>query len=71
MPFALNSQRLFEIFVSVIAMLTALPFHEFAHAWVADKLGDPTARYQGRLSLNPAKHLDLFGSISMVLFGFG
>ncbi len=71
MPFSLSSQKIFTIFVSVIAMLTALPFHEYAHAWVADKMGDHTARYQGRLTLNPFKHLDLLGSVCMVLFGFG
>ena len=67
----MSSERLFTMFVSVIAMLTALPFHEYAHAWAANKLGDPTAKYQGRLTLNPFRHLDLFGSICMVLFGFG
>lgn len=71
MPFSMSSERLFTMFVSVIAMLTALPFHEYAHAWAANKLGDPTAKYQGRLTLNPFRHLDLFGSICMVLFGFG
>lgn len=71
MPFTLNAQKIFTMFVSVIALLTALPFHEFAHAWAADKMGDPTARYQGRLSLNPLRHLDPFGSLCMVLFGFG
>lgn len=71
MPFSLSSERIFTMFVSVIAMLTALPFHEYAHAWAANKMGDPTAKYQGRLTLNPFRHLDLFGSICMVLFGFG
>jgi len=68
---SLSYNKVFEIFVKVIAMLTALPFHEFAHAYIADKMGDPTARYQGRLTLNPLRHLDPLGSLCMVLFGFG
>ncbi|HBV89114.1 MAG TPA: site-2 protease family protein [Desulfosporosinus sp.] len=46
-------------------------FHEFAHAWVADRLGDPTPRSQGRLTLNPFVHLDLFGTIMALLYRFG
>ena len=53
-----------------IAML-ALSVHETAHGYVAYKLGDPTARSMGRLSLNPLKHFDLFGFISFVLLGYG
>ena len=55
----------------VLMVFISLPLHEFAHAYVANRLGDDTAYYQGRLSLNPLKHLDLFGTISMVLFHFG
>ena len=51
--------------------ILALSAHEFAHAWVADKCGDPTARMLGRLTLNPFKHLDLLGSIMMLLVGYG
>lgn len=51
--------------------LFAISAHEFAHAWVADKCGDPTARYMGRLTLNPAKHLDPLGLVMMLLLGFG
>lgn len=57
--------------VHIIILFTAFPVHEFAHAWAANKLGDRTAEYQGRLTLNPVAHLDLFGSLSMLLFGFG
>lgn len=53
------------------ALLFALTFHEAAHAWMALRLGDPTARMLGRLTLNPAAHLDLFGSIAVLLIGFG
>ncbi|HXX40495.1 MAG TPA: site-2 protease family protein [bacterium] len=53
------------------AVVVAATCHEFAHAYVADRLGDPTARLLGRLSLNPLKHLDLLGTLFFVLFGFG
>lgn len=53
------------------AMLIALAFHEFAHAWVADYLGDPTPRSQGRLTINPLAHLDIFGTIMILLYKFG
>lgn len=62
---------LYQTTIRLVVLLTALPFHEFAHAWAADKLGDPTARYQGRLTLNPFKHLDLMGSLLMLVAGFG
>lgn len=52
-------------------MLVAITFHEFAHAWAADKLGDDTPRYQGRLTLNPLKHLDPVGTFLLVFAYFG
>jgi Zn-dependent protease len=52
-------------------ILLALSGHEFAHGWMAWKLGDPTARNLGRLTLNPLKHLDPVGTLCMVFFGFG
>ena len=52
-------------------LVFALVFHEFSHAWVANKLGDPTARYSGRLTLNPLAHLDPFGSLMILFMGFG
>lgn len=48
------------------ALLLSLSFHEFCHAWMADRLGDPTARYAGRLTLNPLAHLDPYGTIFML-----
>ena len=66
-----ENTRLFEILVHVIVLLTAFPVHECAHAWVAEKLGDPTARNAGRITLNPFKHLDLFGTLCMIFVGFG
>jgi Zn-dependent protease len=53
------------------ALLIAATVHEFAHAWMADRLGDPTPRLRGRLSLNPLVHLDLVGSLLLLLVGFG
>jgi Zn-dependent protease len=53
------------------AVVVATTCHEFAHALVADWLGDPTARHLGRLSLNPLVHLDILGTIFFVLLGFG
>ncbi len=57
--------------IRAVALFTALPFHEFAHAYVATKLGDNTARYNGRLTLNPLAHLDPIGSIMILFVGFG
>ncbi len=53
------------------AILIAVTFHEYAHAWMADRLGDPTPRLRGRLSLNPIVHLDLLGSLLLLVAGFG
>lgn len=53
------------------AILVAFTFHEYAHALVADKLGDKTARFQGRLTLNPTKHIDPFGFLCVLLLGIG
>jgi Zn-dependent protease len=50
-----------------VALLCSLSFHEFSHAWMADRLGDPTARYMGRLTLNPLAHLDPYGTLFMLL----
>ena len=54
-----------------LMVLISLPVHELSHGFIAYKLGDDTAYYQGRLTLNPFAHLDLFGTISMILFGYG
>ena len=61
----------FTIVVRAIVLLTTIPIHEAAHAWVADKLGDPTGRYRGRLTLNPMAHFDPMGTASLLLFGIG
>lgn len=52
-------------------VLIALTFHEFSHGFISSKLGDPTPRITGRLSLNPMAHLDPMGALLMVLTGFG
>jgi Zn-dependent protease len=54
-----------------LVLLVAFSVHEFAHAWVAYRLGDPTAKNQGRLTLDPRKHLDVLGSIMVLAVGFG
>lgn len=56
--------RLFVVFCT-------LPVHEYAHAFVADKLGDKTARFSGRLTLNPMAHIDILGAIMILFVGFG
>lgn len=67
----MNNDKIFELFINALVLFTALPVHECAHAWVAHKMGDDTAKNQGRITLNPFKHLSLWGSIMMVLIGFG
>lgn len=60
-----------EYLPGILAIFFCLPIHEFAHGYVAYKLGDPTPKYDGRLTLNPFAHLDLWGSICLVFAGFG
>lgn len=60
-----------ELIARVLVLLISFPVHELAHAVVADRLGDPTPRYYGRITLNPLRHLDPVGSAMMLLFGFG
>ncbi|MDF2535349.1 MAG: site-2 protease family protein [Bacillales bacterium] len=55
----------------LITLAIAFTFHEFSHAFVANKFGDPTAKNQGRLTLNPLSHVDPLGAIFFVIFGFG
>tara|TARA_B100001123_G_scaffold49212_1_gene50237 strand:- start:965 stop:1582 length:618 start_codon:yes stop_codon:yes gene_type:complete len=59
------------LFLLIPVLLFALVFHEFSHAWIANKLGDPTARYAGRLTLNPIAHLDPIGGLMILFVGFG
>ena len=61
------SPRIVEILYQMIAFLFAISVHESAHAWTASRCGDPTARMLGRVSLNPIRHIDLFGTIILPL----
>jgi len=60
-----------ELLFFLPALIIAITIHEFAHAWMADRLGDPTPQLQGRLSLNPLKHLDPIGTLMLLFFRFG
>jgi len=59
-----------KLVVMIVPLLFAVTFHEVAHGWVAYRLGDPTAKWSGRLTLNPIKHLDLMGSFVLPLMLF-
>lgn len=65
----------YQIIISVISSLAVifftLPIHEWAHGFVSTKLGDPTPKYQGRLTLNPMAHIDWVGAAAILLFGIG
>lgn len=64
-------EMLIFLLLSIPGRFMALSLHEFAHAWMANRCGDPTARMLGRLTANPAKHLDPVGTVMMLLLGFG
>lgn len=57
--------------LSALAVLIVLTIHEYSHAYAAYRLGDSTAKYAGRLTLNPIKHIDPFGALCMLIFHFG
>ncbi len=59
------------IITRIITLVIAFTVHEFSHAWVADRFGDNTPRANGRLTLNPAVHLDLIGTLMLLVAGFG
>ena len=69
--YATDTASLLGLLFTIPGVLIAITFHEFAHAWAADKLGDDTPRMEGRLSLNPMAHLDPVGSIMLLFAGFG
>lgn len=56
---------------ALVVVFLTLPIHEWAHGFIATKLGDPTPRYQGRLTLNPFAHIDYIGALCIILFGVG
>ncbi|HEX2938311.1 MAG TPA: site-2 protease family protein [Ruminiclostridium sp.] len=68
---SLIQSRITDILYTALILIIAFPVHEIAHAYTAYKLGDPTAKNQGRFSLNPLKHLDPLGTICILLFQFG
>lgn len=69
--FRLSNFDIVEILIRAVAVLMALSVHELCHGFAAYLLGDKTAKTMGRLSLNPLRHLDPFGSLCLLLFGFG
>ncbi|MDO4748480.1 MAG: site-2 protease family protein [Eubacteriales bacterium] len=60
-----------HVLAIVMVIFLVLPFHEWAHAWVASLMGDKSIKYRGRLSLNPMSHIDYIGALCLLLFGFG
>ena len=64
-------EDLIIIIAQFIAATVVLSFHEFAHAFAAYKCGDPTAKYAGRMTLNPMKHFDPLGILMFAMAGFG
>lgn len=66
-----TASSLLSLLLCLPAVIIAITFHEFAHAWAADKLGDDTPRYQGRLNLNPMSHIDPVGFVLLMFAGFG
>ena len=65
------SGTLWSLLLNVPAVLLAISLHEFAHGWASWRLGDPTPKATGRLSLNPLHHLDLWGTLCLLVFHFG
>lgn len=61
----------FDLLFWIVALIVAITVHEFAHAYAAERLGDPTPRLMGRLTLNPLAHLDPLGTIMLILVHFG
>jgi len=70
--FNLGSNYFIELFLYILpAVIIVLTLHEFGHAFAAYKMGDETAKREGRLSLNPLRHIDPFGMIALIFFRFG
>lgn len=60
-----------SLILTVLAIIPAMCIHEYAHGWMSYKLGDPSPKYDGRLSLNPLHHIDLLGALFLIVFNFG
>lgn len=69
--YANNPEAIVGLVISLPAVIVAMTFHEFAHAFAADKLGDETPRMQGRVTLNPLAHIDPLGFFMLLFCGFG
>ena len=67
----MNADAILTKILMLPGIIIGLSFHEFAHAWVSDRLGDPTPRRQGRVTINPLAHIDWIGFLALVLVGFG
>lgn len=67
----MSTDKILEYGVRLLIIFMILPLHEFAHAWSAKKLGDNTAAYQGRMTINPIAHIDPIGAICLLFTGFG
>jgi Zn-dependent protease len=67
----MTSTEILNKILLIPGILLAFTFHEYAHAYVADRLGDNTPRFQGRLTFNPLAHIDILGFIAIMIFGFG
>ena len=67
----LDNTRVTELIIHALILFTAFPIHECAHAFAAHLMGDDTAKNQGRMTLNPIKHIDLWGTVLMLFAGFG
>ena len=64
-------ETVYKLLICFIISMVALPIHECAHGYAAYRMGDNTAKRQGRLTLNPFVHIDPIGTLALVLFGFG
>lgn len=60
-----------DLILTLLAIVPAMCFHEYAHGWMSYKLGDPSPKYDGRLSLNPLHHIDPIGALFLLFFNFG
>ena len=67
----MNADIILTKILTLPGIIIGLSFHEFAHAWVSDRLGDPTPRRQGRVTINPLAHIDWIGFVALLLVGFG
>lgn len=68
---SVSQQDIMKYVVRLVIIFLILPLHEYAHAWAAHKLGDDTASYQGRMTLNPLAHIDPIGALCLFLTGYG